>query len=204
MRPLLGLALLVLGSSCGERIAGVTVDVVAHVSPLSANESLAVDQAHLRVSSLTLTACEGLGATLWRAISPVSQAWAHGGETQDAEGSLEPVVISLSEPGAQYLGSVLPLPGRYCEAELVLGPSSSRPSLRVAGLRTVADSAAPFEVSTQAQRSVRLPIAVTLDEEHRVAQLDLKLGSLSLGSNVDAPDAAVTMLDQLARSVRVP
>ncbi len=181
------LLLVVLG--CGSREEGVSVELSVHVSALAAAPDVAVSDASVRVTSVTLVPCETTVDKVWRALSPISTAWAQHDHSHHGS-ALQPVTVSLTGEPHQYLGMLMPNAGRYCSAQVELA------ALHVAGTR----GGVPFELGSSAERVVKFPVAVVLDEEHKSADLMLKLGPADLPIEPDAE----RLFDSVATSMRAP
>ncbi len=199
-------------SACGQRESPVTVAVTARVlAPLlearRAGATFDIHAATASVTEVTLQPCPGVAAQLWRWVNPLSTAHAHDGE--HSVGTTNPAMaLSLGHTATQPLVTLTPNAGRYCTAELVFGPSSEGPSLRVAGHRTdEAGGETPFEFQVTAVRIARLPISITLDEAHREGGLEVQFAlPAALPDTIDltAPVAGALLLDLVADSARAP
>lgn len=84
---------------------------------------------------------------------------------------------------------LMPNAGRCCSAQVELA------AVHVAGTR----AGVPFELVSSAER-VKFPVAVVLDEEHKSADLMLKLGPADLPVEADAE----RLFDSVATSMRAP
>lgn len=191
-------------AACGQREPGVSVTLTVHVSPLEGPPSVAIARAVVGVTGLTLLPCDTTGAKLWRAVAPLSAAWAHGDHApaELAPGAMEPVEIDLLTGSAQTIGVLLPFARDYCEAELAFAAEPGQASLRVLGAHLDGGAWLPFELTTQTDRRVRFPVALQLDDVHPAATLELELGPALLPADPAAPEAATRLLDAIAASVR--
>ncbi|MBK7857829.1 MAG: hypothetical protein IPJ65_04220 [Archangiaceae bacterium] len=189
-------------AGCGEREEAVSVQVVAWATPLAAAPGVVVEHGRLVVTAVALAPCETVGAKLWRALSPVSVAWAHAGHTADPSEGFEGGEVMLTVGGSQRLGVLLPAAGRYCQAVLTLAPSATHPSLHAHGEWPVAGASTPFALETRAERVVRLPISLALDDAHRDGALDLELGAVTMPVDLASATAGDELLDAVAASVR--
>lgn len=189
--------LLLFLSACGVREEGLTLDVVANVAPSSA-----VTSGSLRISSIELTPCPSTAATVWRWLSPIGTAWAHGDTTGTG-----PLVLRIDTPvdllaGEQSLGTLRPPPGRYCRLVARLGATDADggalPTLRLEGdvLSLETDELRPLTLDYD---------ALALDEDAPAATLalDLDLGRALADVDPSSAGAAGECLSHLARDARV-
>lgn len=192
------LAVLALGlGACGVREEGLTIGVLASVAPVS---RASISEATLRLSSVELTPCPSTTATVWRWLSPIGTAWAHGDAPGDGPLVLDvDDAIDLARPGTQALGTLRPPPGRYCRLVARLGADGGGlPTLHVAGEALALD--------TSELRPLTLDYdALAVDEDAPTATLSLDFDLARALADVDpsAPGAAGETLSHLARDVRV-
>lgn len=192
-------------SACGVREEGLTLDVVAAISsPLALADGGAASftEASLRVSSIELKPCPSTAANVWRWLSPVGTAWAHGDSPSDG-----PLVLRVASPvdltrGTQLLGTLHPPPGRFCRLVARLGgldaDGGALPTLLVTG--------GALSLESTELRPLTLDFdALALDDAAPAATLtlDFDLGRALEGVAPASPGAAGECLSHLARDVRV-
>lgn len=121
MRPLLLVSVALGALGCGLREEGLTVELSMQVTPTQSEAHL--ETATLAIERLELSACRE--ARWWQHLSPVSVAWAHGGESASSPLSLaQPTLVQLANEGPQPLGTLHPPPGTYCALQVQFAPSS--------------------------------------------------------------------------------
>jgi hypothetical protein len=178
------LLIALLFGGCGVREEGITVDVTITVtSPLSA------DLATLAPGSLELVPCT---STRW--WSPISTAWAHGDEASTSPWkTTTPVLIDLTKPGPQPVGTLHPPPARLCAVVLTFAPSPL--DTRANGTTFLLEGGPfPRELSTLT-RTARLEVGDGLvDAEHLHLQLPLSLGATPSGQGDATLEALVSSL----------
>ncbi|MBL8950344.1 MAG: hypothetical protein JNK82_06185 [Myxococcaceae bacterium] len=186
MRPAAVVALLLL--SCAAREAGIEVEVRARVvQPLAMSYAVAT----VAIERLELVPCPEAG--LWRRLSPISSAWAHGSHSESETGPRvihAPLLVDLRGEAPQPLAVMRPPPGTYCQLVVTFSPSGSD------------GPAAGATLVVTPQRSTRTVVApvqlppLTLDARHLAHTL-----TLQLQPHVEA-DADAT-LDGLVASLRL-
>jgi hypothetical protein len=101
----------------------------------TAGEQVTLTRAVVTVSSVELFPCQSVAGRLWRWMSPVRIAWAHGVGTERrlAAPSLHDVLAPDGD--AAELGQVHPFAGRYCWARVTVAPADAdTPGAAAAGL----------------------------------------------------------------------
>lgn len=142
------LALLLLLSSCAERIEGLQVQLHAR-----ATQPVALDTATLAIEELELFAC--VQQAWW---SPISTAYAHGAEVHESPRlAHDAMLFDLTRADAQPLARWAPPPGQVCGVRLGFRPSTgeTKSSGTTLFLEGTLDGAAFRQLST-ARRDVTL------------------------------------------------
>ncbi|MGV3623783.1 MAG: hypothetical protein ACO1OB_23405 [Archangium sp.] len=110
------LALLLLLSSCAERIPGLQV-----TSSITLTQTVALDTATISLEELWLVPC--VQQAWW---SPVSTAWAHGAELHDDPRLVhKAMLIDLTRAEVQPLATWAPPPGEICQVKFGFRPSTA-------------------------------------------------------------------------------
>ncbi len=185
---MLGLFLTALTSltACGEREPGLSVSVTAEVaSPLS------FDTATLSIERVELVRCE-TARPWWRALSPISTAWAHGGadvEATDPRVVVAPVLVALTSAESQPIATFAPPPGAVCGVSLTFAPSTAE--ARAQGTTLFLEGAGVRQLSTRRYVVTKSFDARALDEAHPALTLRLRFEAAPLGADGDQTLAAL-------------
>jgi hypothetical protein len=105
----------------GREVAGAGAPTFATAS----GERVTLTRAIVTLSSVELFPCQGAAAQLWRWMSPVGIARAHGVGTERRLAA--PILHDILAPEAELaeLGKVHPYAGRYCWARVTLAPADA-------------------------------------------------------------------------------
>jgi hypothetical protein len=117
--------------AAGRAVSGVTDRTFA----TQAGERVTLTRALVTVSSVELFPCRSAARRIWRELSPVGIAWAHGVGTERRLAA--PAVVDLLAPDGEVavLGQVHPYAGSYCWAHVALAPADAdTPGAAAAGM----------------------------------------------------------------------
>jgi hypothetical protein len=100
-----------------------------------AGDRVTLTRALVTVSSVELFPCPSAARRIWRELSPVGTAWAHGTGTDRRLAA--PNLVDVLAPDAEVavLGQLHPYAGSYCWAHVVLSPADAdTPGATAAGM----------------------------------------------------------------------
>jgi hypothetical protein len=175
-------------------------------------------RAYVTVSSIELLPCPPSAVVRFlRALSPVGVAYAHG--VTDGPRFARPHVYDVLSLGEtlRHVGTVKPLPGRYCTARVELGPAPEGEGAAAAGMvgltfdvqgsivPTGGGAELPFQVQSSAPVTVDLPLGeLHLAPDQIVAEtFTMTYGGWLDGVDPGAGDAAALVLAQVAGNLSV-
>jgi hypothetical protein len=117
--------------AAGREVLGTTDRTFA----TAAGERVTLTRAVVTVSSVELFPCQSAAARLWRWLSPVGIAWAHGVGTERRLAAPNLHDVLAPDADVAELGTVHPFAGSYCWARVALAPADAdTPGAGAAGL----------------------------------------------------------------------
>lgn len=110
------LALLLLLTSCAERLPGLEVQ-----TSIRTTQTVALDVATIAIEEVQLNPC--VQQAWW---SPISTAYAHGVEVHDDPRLVHaPLTVDLTNADSQLLAKFAPPPGEICSVRIGFRPSTA-------------------------------------------------------------------------------